>query len=303
MGTDRRRESRAGADARTGAAPGRTVGLSGAADTLAAPPEELVNQQPDDATPAIDVEDAHVAFGPKQVLKGITIRIARGETVAILGESGGGKTVLLKVMLGLLTPEPGRVRLLGVDIGKLSEHQLEPIRARCSVVYQGGALFSGMNVGENIALELKEVLHLPNDEIERRVRWSLDAVGLGDVNPALSPHELSGGMKKRLSVARAIAPKPEVIFYDEPTSGLDPLNSARILSLIDDLHQRLHVTSVVVTHDLRGACKISDRIVLLYAGKIAFDGAPSKFIRSTDPVVVAFRSSAPGFDDPNAVIR
>jgi len=262
-----------------------------------------VSQPTAEATACIEVEDAHVSFGPKEVLKGITLRIARGETVAILGESGGGKTVLLKVMLGLLAPDPGRVRLLGVDIGGMSEHALGPIRARCSVVYQGGALFSGMNVGENIALELKEVLRLPDDEIARRVRWSLDAVGLGDVNPSLSPHELSGGMKKRLSVARAIAPKPEVIFYDEPTSGLDPLNSARILSLIDDLHKRLHVTSVVVTHDLRGACKISDRIILLYGGKIEFDGPPSKFISSTDPVVVAFRSSAPGFDDPTAVIR
>ena len=258
---------------------------------------------PDDPTPCIEVEEASVSFGPKHVLKGVTLRIARGETVAILGESGGGKTVFLKVMLGLLVPEPGRVRLLGVDVGALPEHQLGPIRARCSVVYQGGALFSGMNVGENIALELKEVLHLPDDEIERRVRWSLEAVGLGDVNPSLSPHELSGGMKKRLSVARAIAPKPEVIFYDEPTSGLDPLNSARILGLIDELHKSLHATSVVVTHDLRGACKISDRIVLLSGGKIVFDGPPSKFVASTDPVVVAFRSSAPGFDEPTAVIR
>ena len=256
-----------------------------------------------EATACIEVEDAYVAFGPKQVLKGITLRVARGETVAILGESGGGKTVLLKVMLGLLTPAPGRVRLLGVDIAGLSEYELGPIRARCSVVYQGGALFSGMNVGENIALELKEVLKLPDAEIARRVRWSLDAVGLGDVNPELSPHELSGGMKKRLSVARAIAPKPEVIFYDEPTSGLDPLNSARILGLIDELHKSLHVTSVVVTHDLRGACKISDRIVLLNAGEIAFDGPPSKFVTSDDPVVVAFRSSAPGFEAPAAVIR
>lgn len=257
----------------------------------------------DDAPPSIDIEGIHVSFGAKKVLRGVSLRILHGETVAILGESGSGKTVLLKVMLGLLAPDAGSVHLLGTAIHGMSEDDLIPIRERCSVVYQGGALYSGLNVGENIALELKEVLHLPNDEIDRRVRDSLVAVGLGDVNIALSPDELSGGMKKRLAVARAIAPKPEMIFYDEPTSGLDPLNSARVLALIDDLHVRLHVTSVVVTHDVRGACKIADRIVFLAGGKIAFDGAPSKFIASADPLVVTFRSSAPGFDDPNAVIR
>ena len=248
-----------------------------------------------DAAPLIDVEDVHLSFGPKHVLQGVSVRIRRGETVSILGESGGGKTVLLKVMLGLLVPDAGRVRLFGLDIDGLDDDELIPVRKRCSVVYQGGALFSGLDVGENVALELREVMHLPRAEIDGRVRWALDAVGLGDVNPSLSPEELSGGMRKRLAVARAVAPKPEVIVYDEPTSGLDPVNSARILKLIKELHDRLGVTSVVVTHDLRGACTISDRLVLLYGGKVAFDGPPADFEASTDPAVVAFRSSAPGF--------
>lgn len=262
-----------------------------------------MNRPVDEVPSAVDLDDIHVSFGTKQVLRGVSLRIRTGETVAILGESGSGKTVLLKVMLGLLVPDSGRVRLLGAVIGGMSEDDLIPIRERCSVVYQGGALFSGLNVGENIALELKEVLHLPDAEIDRRVRESLEAVGLAEVNLSMSPSELSGGMKKRLAVARAIAPKPEMIFYDEPTSGLDPLNSAKILGLIDDLHVRLHVTSVVVTHDVRGACKIADRIVFLAGGQVAFDGPPSKFVASTTPVVVTFRTSAAGFDDPLAVIR
>ncbi len=242
----------------------------------------------------IDVRDAHVSFGPKQVLRGVSVRILRGETVALLGESGGGKTVLLKVMLGLLPADGGSAHLLGVDLSGLSDDALIPLRKRCSVVYQSGALFSGLDVGENVALELREVLHLPAAEIARRVRWALDAVGLGETDPRLQPEELSGGMKKRLAVARAIAPHPEVIFYDEPTSGLDPLNSARILHLISAMKARLGVTSVVVTHDVHGACAISDRILFLSGGVLAFDGPPDEFQRSTDPRVAAFRSSVAG---------
>jgi phospholipid/cholesterol/gamma-HCH transport system ATP-binding protein len=247
-----------------------------------------------DAAPVIEVEDVRVAFGAKQVLRGIDLTIRAGETVALMGESGCGKTVLLRAILGLLTPQGGRVRLFGQEIAGLSDDDLLPLRKRMSVVYQGGALFSGMNVGENIALELTEVLKLGADEVAARVKEALEAVGLGSVDPRMAPEELSGGMKKRLSVARAIAPRPEILFYDEPTSGLDPINSARILRLIDDLHDRYHATSIVVTHDVRGACEISDRIVLLHEGLVAFDGPPVAFLASPDPVVVAFRSLAAG---------
>jgi phospholipid/cholesterol/gamma-HCH transport system ATP-binding protein len=162
------------------------------------------------------------------------------------------------------------------------------------VVYQGGALFSGLDVGENVALELREVLQMPASEIDERVRWALDAVGLGDTSPRLQPEELSGGMKKRLAVARAIAPRPEVIFYDEPTSGLDPVNSARIFGLIEDLHRRYHATSIVVSHDVNGVSAIADRMVLLSRGLIVFDGPPRDFHASTHPVVLAFRAQSPG---------
>lgn len=244
--------------------------------------------------PAIEVHGVHVAFGPKQVLRGLDLTVRRGETISLLGESGSGKTVLLKVILGLLTPDRGRVRLLGTEIVGASDDVLLPVRARCGVVYQQGALYSGMTVAENIALALKEVLHLRKDEVAERIRESLEAVGLGGTDPGLNPAELSGGMKKRLAVARAVAPRPEVLFYDEPTSGLDPLNSARILGLIQSLHDRLGVTSIVVTHDVLGACGISDRILLLCEGTLVFDGPPADFLASRIPAVATFRESATG---------
>ena len=251
----------------------------------------------------VEIDDVRLSFGENHVLRGVSLRIEHGETVAILGESGCGKTVLLKVMLGLLPPDEGRVRLFGEEVGGLSDEKLLPIRRRCSVVYQGGALFSGMTVRENIGLELEEVLKLDAAEVDRRVRESLAAVGLSDVGLDLSPDALSGGMKKRLAVARAIAPRPEMIVYDEPTSGLDPLNSARVLALIKDLHDRLHVTSVLVTHDVRGACAIAQRIVFLSEGNVAFDGTPSQFVSSSQSAVVAFRSSVAGFEAREGVVR
>jgi phospholipid/cholesterol/gamma-HCH transport system ATP-binding protein len=248
-----------------------------------------------DRPAVIEAEDVHVAFGEKKVLRGVSLRVLEGETVALLGESGSGKTVFLRTLLGLQALDRGVVRLLGTDLAGLDDDEMIPLRQRCSVVYQGGALWSGMTVAENIALELKEVLKLSDADAAVRVKESLEAVGLGDVDPSLVPQQLSGGMQKRLAVARAIAPRPEIIFYDEPTSGLDPVNSARILELIRSMHDRMGVTSVVVTHDVRGASRIADRLALLAGGRLAFDGPPKAFETSTEPVVVAYRSSAPGF--------
>ncbi len=253
--------------------------------------------------PFVSVEDVHLAFGEKKVLTGLSLEIRRGDTISIFGESGSGKTVLLRVMLGLQKPDRGRVRLFGTDIADLSDEQMEPVRRRISVVYQAGALYSALTVAENIALELKEVLELPKKEIEQRIRESLDAVGLSDVDPDLLPDELSGGMKKRLAVARAIAPHPEMIFYDEPTSGLDPINSARILTLIRELHDQMGATSVVVTHDLKGASAISNRVVLIADGKAAFDGTPDAFLTTKQENVVAFRAAAPSFADFGSASR
>jgi phospholipid/cholesterol/gamma-HCH transport system ATP-binding protein len=241
--------------------------------------------------PIVEIEDVHVSFGDKKVLRGVDLQVRPRETVAILGESGGGKTVLLRAMLGLQRPDRGVVRLFGTDVVGRPEEELEPIRRRVSVVYQMGALFSGLDAAGNIALELREVLHLPEDEIERRVHDSLGAVGLGDLDPKKMPEDLSGGMKKRLAVARAIAPNPELVVYDEPVSGLDPINSARILDLIRELHDRRGNTSILVTHDVLGACRISTRICLLSGGRFVYDGPPHGFLESRDKDVAEFREA------------
>jgi len=248
------------------------------------------DDEPDDG-PIVVLEDVHVAFDEKKVLRGVDLEVRRGETVAILGESGGGKTVLLRVILGLQRPDRGVVRLFDVDVVRKPEEEMEAVRRKVSVVYQMGALFSGLDAAGNIALELREVLRLPEDEIERRVKDSLEAVGLADLDPHKMPEDLSGGMKKRLAVARAIAPKPELIVYDEPVSGLDPINSARILELIKELHDKLGNTGIVVTHDVLGACRMSTRICLLSGGRFVYDGPPQGFFESSRKEVVVFRDA------------
>jgi phospholipid/cholesterol/gamma-HCH transport system ATP-binding protein len=236
-----------------------------------------------------------LSFGEKTVLDGVSFEVRRAETVLLLGESGGGKSMLLRTILGLQEPDGGSVRLLGVDVVGAGEAEWEPVLRRIGIVYQSSALYSGLTVEENVALELREVLKLPEADVARRVRRSLEAVGLGDTDPSLLPEALSGGMRKRLAVARAIAPEPEVLFYDEPTSGLDPILSARILALIGDLDESYGVTSLVVTHDVRGATGIADRILLLAGGRIAFDGAPGEFESSGAKEVRAYLDAAPGF--------
>jgi len=243
--------------------------------------------------PCIDVEGVHLSFGDKQVLQGVDLSIGHGETVAVMGESGGGKTVLLKVILGLVAPTKGRVRLFGQDITGLNDEDMIPIRKRSSVVFQDSALYNALTVEENIALELRELLELPEEEVAARVKEAIESVGLTDLQPDQSPRELSGGMRKRLAVARAVAPKPEVILYDEPTSGLDPPNSARILALIKGLHDRLAVTGVFVTHDIDGACEVASRVVFLADGVVAFDGTPEEFRASDDERIRSFRTSSP----------
>jgi phospholipid/cholesterol/gamma-HCH transport system ATP-binding protein len=261
-------------------------------DPVPPPPPEAAASDGAAKDPIVSVEDVHLAFDGKEVLRGASLEVRRGETVVILGESGGGKTVFLRVMLALQRPDRGSVRLFGVDVVGKTEEELEPVRRRVSVVYQMGALFSGLDVAGNIALELREVLHLPEDEIERRIQSSLQAVGLSEIDPKQMPDELSGGMKKRLAVARAIAPKPELVVYDEPVSGLDPINSARVLDLIRDLHDQLGVTSIVVTHDVLGACRIATRLLLLSGGVFVFDGTPERFLASREEDVAAFREAA-----------
>jgi phospholipid/cholesterol/gamma-HCH transport system ATP-binding protein len=236
----------------------------------------------------LEVEGVTLSFPGNQVLRGIDLVVRRGETFALLGASGSGKTVLLRAILGLDHPDGGTIRLFGRDIAHLSDTDWEPLRRRMSVVFQGGALYGALSVAENVALVPRELLELSEGEIALRVEESLRAVGLGDVDRNLVPASLSGGMRKRLAVARAIATHPDLILYDEPTSGLDPFNSSLVLSLIRRLHDERGVTSVVVTHDVQGACSIADHIGVLVGGRLVFLGSPAELIASKHPDVLPF---------------
>lgn len=257
----------------------------------------------------VEVEDVHLSFGDNHVLKGVDLEIRPGDIYALFGGSGGGKSVLLRVILGIHGPDEGQVRLFGTPIfgegtasGKgtgenrerLKDDEMAPIRKRMSVVFQGGALYSGLTAADNIALELREVQGMDEDEIETRVKESLDAVGLSDLDPNEMTNDLSGGMKKRLAVARAIAPQPDLILYDEPTSALDPVNAVKVFETIRDLHDRLDVTEVIVSHDIEGACAVATRVGFLDEGRLAFDGTPEEFLKSEDPAIAEFRVTVPG---------
>jgi phospholipid/cholesterol/gamma-HCH transport system ATP-binding protein len=242
---------------------------------------------------AVELRAVHKAFRGHPVLRGVDLAVRRGEAVTILGGSGIGKSVCLKHMIGLLHPDAGRVTVLGTDVTELRERDWVPIRRRCGVVFQSSALFDSLPVYENVAYPLREHLDLAEDEVARRVRQCLAGVGLPDAQiEGLLPAELSGGMRKRVGVARAIALEPELVLYDEPTTGLDPANARRIASLIGELGRRLRVTSVVVTHDLELCFSISDRVALLSGGRIAAEGSVDELRASTHPAVRAFLEGA-----------
>ncbi len=221
--------------------------------------------------PIIRLRDVHKAFGPKRVLDGADLEVSAGETVAILGASGSGKSVTLKAINGLVPTDSGTVEVLGEDITSMDERELVPLRRRISYLFQGGALFDSMTVDENIAFPIREHLSLTADEVTERVNRLLGMVQLDDVG-GLMPSELSGGMRKRVALARALALEPEVMLYDEPTTGLDPVTGRAIAALILDLHRRLGVTSIVVTHDIQLVLAVADRVVFLEGGRFVFSG-------------------------------
>jgi phospholipid/cholesterol/gamma-HCH transport system ATP-binding protein len=240
-----------------------------------------------EAVPAIELAGVHKSFRGHPVLRGVDLRVGEGETFAILGGSGTGKSVCLKHMLGLLRPDSGSVRLFGQEVTDLSEDRLVEVRKDFGMVFQGAALFDSLSVFENVAYPLREHLDLTSSELTSRVQRCLDAVGLPDIE-ALLPAELSGGMRKRVGVARAIALEPRAILYDEPTTGLDPANARRIGELIVALQRRLGVTSVVVTHDMELCFAASDRVALLKGGRIVVEGSAGEIRGSTHPDVRAF---------------
>ncbi len=222
-------------------------------------------------SPTILLRDVHKAFGDNEVLRGLEAEIAPGETVAILGASGSGKSVTLKTLNGLIPVDRGEVVVLGESVGELSERELVPLRRRVSYLFQGGALFDSLTVFGNVAFPLTEHATLDDDALRERVRELLDMVRLGDVEE-LMPAELSGGMRKRVALARALALQPDIILYDEPTTGLDPVTSRTIAGLVRDCRERLRVTSVVVTHDIFLVERVATRVLFISGGRFVFSG-------------------------------
>ena len=243
------------------------------------------------APPFIRCRGLEKAFRDKPVLRGLSLDVFAGETLVLLGGSGSGKSVILKHMNGLLRPERGEVEVDGVGLGRLDEEGLIPIRRKVSMLFQGGALFDSLTVGENVAYALREHHLVPVAQIPERVAQALAMVGLGDTE-RLMPAELSGGMRKRAALARALVLAPRALLYDEPTTGLDPVNAARINHLIRDVQHRLGLTSVVVTHDLASAFFVADRIAFLHDGRIRFVGTPDEARASTDEHLHEFLTAA-----------
>jgi phospholipid/cholesterol/gamma-HCH transport system ATP-binding protein len=227
------------------------------------------------------------AFGRHVVLDELDLDILDGEVITIIGESGSGKSILLKAMMGLLEVDAGSIRFDGEDVTRQTERQWTATRRRIGMLFQESALFDSLNVQDNVAYALHEQTTMTEEEIVTRVAETLALVGLPGIE-AMQPSDLSGGMRKRVALARAVAVRPEVVFYDEPAEGLDPINVTRVNRLLLGLQKTLNVTSVVVTHNLKAAFAISDRLALIHDGVVAATGAPEAFLESGDPVVREF---------------
>ena len=226
-------------------------------------------------------------FNGRQVLNNINLEVQSGEAMAIIGGSGSGKSTLLKLMIGLIHPTSGKILIDGQDIAAMNDDELDEVRLKMGMVFQYSALFDSMSVGENVAFGLRERMDYSEERIQAIVKEKLELVGLPGREDFM-PGELSGGMKKRVSLARAIAVNPDIIFYDEPSSGLDPIMSGKIDELIIETQRKLKVTSLVVTHDMVSACTISDRIAMIYEGEMIAVDTPEAIMNSTDPRIKNF---------------
>ena len=235
----------------------------------------------------IEVRNLHKSFGANKILDGVSLRIENGESAAIIGRSGGGKSVLLKHLVGLLQPDAGEILIDGENIGPMNERKLLRVRKKFGMVFQGAALFDSMTVAENVAFAFRNHQHLTAGEIAKRVAAALEMVDLpGTENK--KPAELSGGMRKRVGLARAIIYEPQIVLYDEPTTGLDPIVSDSIDKLMIRVRDHLKVTSIVVTHDMRSARRVGNRVLMLHEKRIYASAAPEDFFTSADPVVRQF---------------
>ena len=242
----------------------------------------------------IETRQVKKNFGPQEVLRGVDLQIATGEAVVIIGQSGGGKSILLKTLIGLLQPDAGEVLIDGENISDMNERELLRVLHKFGMLFQGAALFDSLNVFENVAFALRRQRRLTEKELRQKVTKALDVVGLAGTEEKM-PAELSGGMKKRAGLARAIVYEPQFVLYDEPTTGLDPIRADSIDKLIQRVNEHLNVTSVVVTHDMRSASRVGKRILMLHEGRIYFTGTPREAFESPDPVVSQF---VKGLADP-----
>jgi phospholipid/cholesterol/gamma-HCH transport system ATP-binding protein len=235
----------------------------------------------------IELTDVHKSFGSKHVLRGVNLTITRGESVVVIGGSGSGKSVLIKHIIGLLKPDKGKVVVDGFEVAELDEKHLNEMRKKFGMLFQASALFDSMLVWENVGFGLRRHTHLPDTDIKEIAVKKLKMVGLVDVED-LMPSELSGGMRKRVGLARAIAMEPEILIYDEPTTGLDPIMADAINDLIIEMREKLNVTSISITHDMKSAYKIADSIAMLYNGIIVGVGSPDEIKKTSDPVIQQF---------------
>jgi phospholipid/cholesterol/gamma-HCH transport system ATP-binding protein len=240
----------------------------------------------------IKIEALTKAFGNQPVLNGVDLEVPDGSITIVIGRSGGGKSVLLKHLLGLLRPDGGRVLVDGVDITALGSRALDEVRRRYGVVFQGGALFDSMTCAENIAFPLREKTRVRGDGLATRVERALAQVGLAGVGPKY-PAEVSGGMRKRVAIARARVTEPEIVFFDEPTTGLDPILVNAIHRLIRELHQRFHFTAVMVSHEIPEIFEIADTVAMLHEGRIVEVGPPAAIQQSTNRIVRQFIRGEP----------
>jgi phospholipid/cholesterol/gamma-HCH transport system ATP-binding protein len=239
----------------------------------------------------IHIIDLHKSFGEKRVLQGINLEVERGETLVIIGQSGSGKSILIKHLIGLIMPDRGEIYVDGVEITRLSEEERYKVRRKFAMLFQGAALFDSLTVLQNVSFGLERYTNHHHQKIEQMARQALHRVGLRGVEN-LMPFELSGGMRKRVGIARAIAYKPEIILYDEPSTGIDPIRADAINGLIIQMKNDLEVTSVVITHDMVSTYKVADRVAMLYQGKIIATGSPEEIRESNNPIIQQFITGA-----------
>lgn len=243
----------------------------------------------------IEIENVRLRYGAKEILKGVNLNVKKGETLVILGASGSGKSTLLKLIIGLLKPSEGTVRVDGKNISLMTEEELKKERRHMAMVFQYSALFDSMSVGDNVAFGLRMHTNMSEEEIKKVVDEKLHLVGLDGISD-LMPANLSGGMKKRVSLARAITLNQDIILYDEPTAGLDPIRSTDISLLIKKMQNELHATSIVVTHDLKSANMVADRMAFLYEGSFLLIGTPGDLYDSSDKRIQQFMNGWPSND-------